>query len=577
MAHPLNRPVFDPRTGFVVAGHALLQPRVTPTLPAGGSGTIFQRVFSGPRGTDPYAFAASDIYQDLFGEGIYTGKGIYDVDVFERALAGRVPENALLSHDLFEGLYARAGLVSDIELFEGFPAHYEAAALRTHRWVRGDWQLLPWIFPRVPSAEGRRVRNPIPAIGRWKILDNLRRSLSPPAAVATLVAGWMLPGASTEVWTAFIAATVLAPGILAFFSGLLVPRRRGIAKRSYLRRLASDLTTSLVQGGLRIVFLAHQAWLMADAIVRTLARLFVTRRRLLEWITARQMRRSLDLTLPGFYRRMSPAVFIAAGAAVLVALLRPGSLPEAAVFLIAWAASPAVARRVSLPPRSAKEEPLPQADAKFLRAIARRTWRFFDTFAGAEDNFLPPDNFQQLPQPIVAHRTSPTNIGLLLLSTVTANDLGWIGNEDMADRLTATLETLDRLERYRGHLYNWYDTRSLRPLEPRHAHRCLLRPPLPRPRADLGTPLFRRGARGRRRRPRALPDRGGEARSAGRRRNRDPARALRLARRGPDATFGGAGVPDAAVHVAGRSEAQGRDSRGSRPSSRPGALRRRLP
>ena len=468
MAHPLNRPAFDPQTGLVVAGHAVLQPRVTPTLPAGGRGTIFQRVFSGPRGTDPYAFAASDVYQDLFGEGIYTGKGIYDVDAFERALAGRVPENALLSHDLFEGLFARAGLVSDIELFEGFPAHYEAAAMRTHRWVRGDWQLLPWIFPRVPSPEGRRVHNPIPAIGRWKILDNLRRSLSPPAAVATLVAGWTLTGASPEIWTAFIAATILIPGLLAFVSGLLLPRRRGIAKRSYLRRLGSDLATSLAQGGLRIVFLAHQAWLMTDAIVRTLARLLVTRRRLLEWVPARQARRRLDLTLAGFYRRMSSAVFLAATAAVLVALLSPGSLPEASLFLLAWMASPAVARWASLPPRSAKEEPLPPADAKFLRAVARRTWRYFEVFAGEEDNFLPPDNFQQLPQPVVAHRTSPTNIGLLLLSTVTADDLAWIGNEEMADRLAAILVTVDRLERYRGHLYNWYDTRSLRPLEPRY-------------------------------------------------------------------------------------------------------------
>ncbi|HEY3122888.1 MAG TPA: glycosyl transferase, partial [Thermoanaerobaculia bacterium] len=202
MAHPLNQPVFDLETGRVAGGHAVLQPRVTPTLPATGSGTVFQQVFSGPRGTDPYAFAASDVYQDLFDEGIYTGKGIYDVDAFEHALAGRIPENALLSHDLFEGLFARAGLVSDVELFESYPAHYEVAAMRTHRWVRGDWQLLPWIFPKVPDASGRRVDNPIPAIGRWKMLDNLRRSLSPPAALATLLASWTLPGARADIWTA---------------------------------------------------------------------------------------------------------------------------------------------------------------------------------------------------------------------------------------------------------------------------------------------------------------------------------------------------------------------------------------
>ncbi len=468
MAHPLNQPVFDLESGRVVGGHAVLQPRVTPMLPATGSGTIFQQVFSGPRGTDPYAFAASDVYQDLFDEGSYTGKGIYDVDAFERALAGRIPENALLSHDLFEGLFARAGLITDIELFEGYPAHYEAAAMRTHRWVRGDWQLLPWIFGKVPDASGRRVKNPIPAIGRWKMLDNLRRSLSPPAALATLLASWALPGGRPDIWTDFVMATILIPGLFAFLSGLLIPRRRGIAKRSYLRRLGADLALSLAQGALRIVLLAHQAWLMADAIARTLARLWLTRRRLLEWVPARQARRHLDLTLAGFYRRMSPALLPAVAGVLLVAILRPGELAEAGIFLAAWAASPAVARWVSLPPRDEEEKPLPKADATFLRSVARRTWRFFDAFAGKEDHALPPDNFQQSPQPVVAHRTSPTNIGLLLLSTITANDLGWIGTEEMAERLEATLDTVGRLELYRGHLYNWYDTRSLKPLEPRY-------------------------------------------------------------------------------------------------------------
>jgi cyclic beta-1,2-glucan synthetase len=467
MAHPLNQPVFDPETRRVVHGHAVLQPRVTPTLPATGSGTIFQQVFSGPRGSDPYAFATSDVYQDLFDEGIYTGKGIYEVDAFERALAGRVPENALLSHDLFEGLFARAGLLSDVELFERYPAHYEVAAMRAHRWARGDWQLLPWIFGRVPDSSGQRVKNPIPAIGRWKMLDNLRRSLFPPAAFATLLAGWTLPSGSPALWTVFVAATVLVPGFFPFVAGLLVPRRRGIAKRSYLRRHGADLALSLAQGGLRIVFLAHQAWRMADAIARTLARLLVTRRRLLEWMPAGQTRRRLDLTLPGFFSRMLPAVLLATASALLVWFLQPAALPVAFVFLAAWLFSPAAALWVSLPPPT-QEEPLPETDAKFLRSIARRTWRYFETFAGATENALPPDNFQETPQPVVAHRTSPTNVGLFLLSTVAANDFGWIGTAEMLDRLEATFASIARLERYRGHFYNWYDTRDLRPLEPRY-------------------------------------------------------------------------------------------------------------
>ena len=214
MAHPLNRPRFDPRVGRVVEGYALLQPRVTPTLPTDREGSLFQRISSGPAGIDPYASAVSDVYQDLFGEGSYIGKGIYDVDAFEAALAGRVPENALLSHDLFEGIFARAGLVTDIEFFEEFPAHYEVAVVRQHRWARGDWQLLPWIIGHAPDMGRGRPDASIPLIGRWKMLDNLRRTLSAPAAFLTLIAGWTLPFASPVIWTMFVLATIAIPPLL---------------------------------------------------------------------------------------------------------------------------------------------------------------------------------------------------------------------------------------------------------------------------------------------------------------------------------------------------------------------------
>ncbi|HEY6147400.1 MAG TPA: glycosyl transferase, partial [Thermoanaerobaculia bacterium] len=244
MAHPLNRPVFDDRTNRVVFGNGILQPRITAMLSPIGHGTLYERVFSGQRGTDPYAFAVSDVYQDLFGEGIYTGKGIYDVDAFERALQGRVPENTLLSHDLFEGIFTRAGLLSDVELFEEFPSHYEVAALRQHRWARGDWQLVPWLTPRVRNAEGKRVRNPIPLLGRWKILDNLRRSLLAPTAAAALVAAWTLPRENPAVWTAFVAAAFAFPRLLPILATAM-PRRRRIAKRSVLTGVGTDLARAL--------------------------------------------------------------------------------------------------------------------------------------------------------------------------------------------------------------------------------------------------------------------------------------------------------------------------------------------
>jgi cyclic beta-1,2-glucan synthetase len=455
IAHPLNQPRLDPEAGRVLEGYGVLQPRVTPPLP-GRQGSIFQQLSSARSGIDPYAAAVSDVYQDLFGEGSYTGKGIYDVDAFESALAGRVPENALLSHDLFEGLYARAGLVTDVELFESAPSHYGVAAARQHRWARGDWQLLPWI-----------LRTRIPLIGRWKMVDNLRRTLSAPTAFLTLVAAWAMRGTSPATWTAFVLATIAVPTFLPVLDGL-IPKGRGISKRSHLRAVGRDVLQAVSQTAFVITMLAHQAWLMSDAIVRTLVRVYVTHRHLLEWVTAAQAKSGLGLGLWGFYRRMAGGLAFALCAAAVVGWRRPEVLAAVVPFLLLWMGSPAMARWVSSPGLAARTSALSVADARTLRLIARRTWRFFTTFVGPEDHSLPPDNFQEDPKPVVAHRTSPTNLGLYLLSTVAARDFGWIGTLDAVDRLEATLQTMQRLERFRGHFFNWYDTTDLRPLDPRY-------------------------------------------------------------------------------------------------------------
>jgi cyclic beta-1,2-glucan synthetase len=468
MAHPLNRPRFDPCAGRVIEGYGVVQPRITPSLPGSGEGSYFQQTFSGPSGIDPYASAVSDVYQDLFREGSYTGKGIYEVDAFEAALAGKVPDNAMLSHDLFEGLFARAALATDIELFEAFPAHYEAAAARQHRWARGDWQLLPWLFGRGHAGSGPHRMVVIPAIGRWKILDNLRRSLSAPAAFLTLTIGWMLPEQSAWVWSGFILTTIAIPSLLSFVLGLY-PRRSGIASRAHFRGAGTDLTLAARQIALTVTFLAHQAWLMTDAILRTLGRLVFTRRRMLEWVTAAQAEDAYTCNLTGMYRRMTGGVVLAVVAAGGVALFGEyESWATAAPFLLLWISAPAVARWVSLPPRLTGAVPIAPSDARTLRLIARRTWRFFETFVSPEDHALPPDNFQEDPKPVVAHRTSPTNIGLYLLSTLSARDLGWLGTCDAANRLEATLATMNRLELFHGHFYNWYDTRTLHPLDPKY-------------------------------------------------------------------------------------------------------------
>ncbi|TAK02465.1 MAG: glycosyl transferase [Chloroflexota bacterium] len=465
IAHPLNRPTFDPATGRVTEGYGILQPRITPTLPAQREASLYQRTFSGSAGIDPYASAVSDVYQDLFGEGSYTGKGIYDLDAFERALAGRVPENTLLSHDLFEGTFARAGLVTDIELFDEYPSHYLESAARQHRWARGDWQLLPWILGRARDAAGRRGRSPVPGIARWKMIDNLRRTVSPPLALATLAGAWTLPSVPVGAWTAFVLAAFIVPAALPVLGGLL-PRRRGISKRSHLRAVASDVGFAAAHVGLGLTFLAHQAALMADAILRTLARLWITRRGLLEWTTASQTKAAVTLDLADFYRQMAGGIAVAAVVGALTLAAKPAAALVATPFVLVWLAAPLIARWVSLPPVELAGRQLSAADVRVLRLTARRTWRFFERFVGPEDHALPPDNFQEEPEPVVAHRTSPTNIGMYLLTAVTARDFGWIGTVDMVERLEATMATITDLPRFHGHLYNWYDTRDLRPLEP---------------------------------------------------------------------------------------------------------------
>ncbi|HET9942831.1 MAG TPA: glucoamylase family protein, partial [Terriglobia bacterium] len=410
----------------------------------------------------------SDVYQDLFREGSYTGKGIYEIDAFEAALADKVPDNAMLSHDLFEGLFARTALATDVELFEAFPSHYEAAAARQHRWARGDWQLLPWLLGRGHTGSEPLRAVMIPAIGRWKILDNLRRTLSAPAAFLALLAGWLLPQGAAWVWSSFILATIAIPSLLSFVLGLY-PRRRGISIRSHVRGAVTDLKLAATQIALTVTFLAYQAWLMSDAILRTLSRLVITRTHLLEWVTAAQAEDAYTCNLVGMYRRMAGGVVLTVMAACGVALFGwNDSWAAAAPFILLWMAAPAVARWVSLPPRFTGAEPVTPADARTLRLIARRTWRFFETFVSPEDHALPPDNFQEDPKPVVAHRTSPTNIGLYLLSTLVARDLGWLGTLEASERLEATLATMSGLELFRGHFYNWYDTRTLHPLDPKY-------------------------------------------------------------------------------------------------------------
>jgi cyclic beta-1,2-glucan synthetase len=455
MAHPLNRPRFDIGQQRVVDGYAIIQPRVTPSLPIGREGSLYQRVFSAPGGMDPYAAAVSDVYQDLFGEGSYTGKGIYDVDAFEAALAGRIPENTLLSHDLFEGTFARAGLASDVEVVDDFPSRYDVAARRQHRWARGDWQLLPWIF-------GRRA---LPALGRWKMLDNLRRTLIAPSIFAALVACCAMPLQAGVTGALLIAACIAFPAFLPVAFAIL-PRRSGLQLSSHAVRLAGDIKLAAMQAALVLSFLPDQAWRNCDAVLRTAGRLMVTRRKLLEWTTAATSGNRTRLTLAGFYRDMAGGTATALILLTAAVAFSPAAWPLALLLALLWSATPAIALWVSRSPTARPGRALSDGDAAELRLVARRTWRFFETFVTPLENMLPPDNFQETPLPAIAHRTSPTNIGLYLLSTVAARDFGWVGTLEALERLEATFSTLKRLDRFNGHFFNWYDTRDLRTLAP---------------------------------------------------------------------------------------------------------------
>ncbi|MFA5205287.1 MAG: glucoamylase family protein [Lentisphaeria bacterium] len=463
MAHPLNRPVFDARRGIVVEGYGILQPRVGVSLPSARR-SWFVRLFAGDAGIDPYTRAVSDVYQDLFEEGSFIGKGIYEVDAFERALAGRFPENAVLSHDLLEACHARSGLVSDVALYEDHPSRHNVDVARRHRWMRGDWQLLPWLRSQVPGADGRRRPNPLSLLSQWKLLDNLRRSLIPAALMFLLLEGWLLTPELGSLGVLLVLALVLLPGGLATLVGLL-RKSTDVPWLLHLRETAGAAGRQLCQGFLTLALLPYDAFVSLDAIGRTLPRLLVTRRRLLEWQTSGEAERTPHTGLAGGYATLwiAPGLALAVGGSL--AAWQPGQLALALPLLGLWLAAPWIAWWISRPLAAATPD-LTAAQTGFLRHTARMTWHYFETFVTAQENWLPPDNFQEAPGPVLALRTSPTNMGLALLANLAARDLGYLSAGGLLRRTQDALATLQRLERHRGHFYNWYETTTLRPLPP---------------------------------------------------------------------------------------------------------------
>jgi cyclic beta-1,2-glucan synthetase len=474
--HPLNRPVYDAGAGRVVEGYAILQPRASISLVSAGQ-SRFTKLFAGESGIDPYTREVSDVYQDVFGEGSFIGKGIYDVDAFRQAVDGRFPDNLILSHDLLESGYARSALVTDVDLIEDHPDSYAVEASRRHRWIRGDWQLIGWLLPFVPGAMSKSasehpgtskpkwVPNPLSALSRWKILDNLRRSLISPALLALLAGGWLFGPGPDWFWSLTVVAVVFVPGIVF----ALIECMRKPAEREWLTHLKQVGKASgrpLAHSLLILTLLPYDTLICLDAILRSGVRMLFTKRGLLLWHTRAYARRNASHTLAAFFREMWIAPLVAL--ALAFALSASGSeLYYCAPLLLLWLVSPAVGWWISKPLLT----PVPQLTENqrvFLRTSARRTWRFFADFVSQEENWLPPDNFQMHPAPVIASRTSPTNIGMALLANLSAYDFGYISAGEFLRRTENTLATMEKLERYRGHLYNWYDTRTLLPLRPQY-------------------------------------------------------------------------------------------------------------
>ena len=470
LAHPLNRAHYDERSQRVTDGYGILQPRIAVNLPSTNRSRYAQLCGSEP-GVDPYTRAVSDVYQDLFHEGSFIGKGIYDVDAFERSLKDRFPDNRILSHDLLEGCYARAGLLSDVQLYEDYPSRYAADVIRRHRWIRGDWQIAAWLLPRVPGADGKLRKNPLSLLSQWKILDNLRRSLVPAALTVMFVLGWTHAPAVLG-WTLAVLAILFLPALVTSALDML-RKPKDVLAMQHVVSASRAASRQFAQAALALACLPHEAFYSLGAILRTSGRMLLTRRRLLEWDASseieRQYRRDRDPGGPADFIRAWGTMWIApavgACTAIDLAWTRPAALTVAAPILCLWFAAPAIAWWLSRPllRRPAKLRP---EQTVFLQKLARRTWGFFESFVGADDHWLPPDNYQEHPVAVVAHRTSPTNMGMALLANLTAYDFGYLPSGKLLERTSNTLTTMQGLERYQGHFYNWYDTLTLKPLPP---------------------------------------------------------------------------------------------------------------
>lgn len=464
MAHPLNRAEYSASKQRILKGYGIIQPRVI-TIQQGKNRSKFSRLCGSEPGIDPYTRTVSDVYQDLFGEGSFIGKGIYDIDAFEASLRGAFPENLILSHDLLEGCYARSGLLSDVQLIEEYPSRYSSDVKRRVRWIRGDWQIIQWLFPLISGFKGGLRKNPISMLSRWKIMDNLRRSLVQSSLMIMLLLGWTIPGQAL-FWTLTVLGIIFMPSVIITLTDLF---KKG--DELNWRQHFSEIINSTGRRSAESVFflscMPYESFISIFAIMHTLCRMLITRRNLLKWDTAADSDSDKTDRIIGSFIKMWIAPAITITVAICYFYLKTDVLIYIWPILALWFFSPLIAWWISRPFIPVKIE-VTDEQTGFLLKLSRKTWAFFETFIGPEDNWLPPDNHQEHPIAVTAHRTSPTNIGFALLANLTAYDFGYVTAGECIFRTSNTLQTLNSLERYRGHFYNWYDTISLSPLEPRY-------------------------------------------------------------------------------------------------------------
>ena len=470
MAHILNTPVIDKGKNIVIDGHALIQPRVGVDLESSRK-SLFAKIYAGAGGTDSYTNAISDVYQDNFGEGIFTGKGIYDLELFHKILCDEIPENTVLSHDLLEGSYLRCGLATDILVLDGFPYKYSSYIARNHRWIRGDWQIAKWITNVITIRDKTQKINPLNALSRFKILDNLRRSLITVTVALTLVISGILK--ILDLPSAMLATlAVIAlemPTILDILNYIIFRKSVNsefISAHKNILKTISGIKASIIRGLLEIAVLPSKAYSNSNAIIKTIYRVNISKQNLLEWMTSEEAERQSKNTLSAYYKSMWANILF--GLLLIIA----GIIKTNIIFLIFGAIfiiAPSVICYIS---QEEKEEQAIQKinkrDVKYCLDVAKKTWKFFEDNINQENNFLPPDNYQYDRKEKIAHRTSPTNIGLGLLAVCSSYDLGFITLESAIEQIQNMLITIEKLQKWNGHLYNWYNTKTLDPLIPKY-------------------------------------------------------------------------------------------------------------